>query len=828
MLGVDFLGSKFKLSHKTKLNKLCYYLPYNFLIGNKDEGIIYLKPGALMRSYTFTCPDLGSSSAESIAVISNYFNSAIKRMGDNWSCFYESRRQKTKEYPGSDWNNQLGFLVDSRRKDLFQNRNEHYKNYFFLTLCYQVKSDITSKGLSLLYKDNNTEGQDYYNKRNILKELQFFRDKCEEVISYIKSRIKISPLDNDRVVSYIASSLSTKWKKRIAPTVPAFFDSFITEEDVETGNCIKIGEYYCPVIAVRDFPSETYPAVFDILNKADVDYRWTTRWIGMDKIQASKLIEKYQKRFNNGRKSWGQVITESLSNVSTDRVDPAAIAFEEDTNEAKINLSKDYVSFGYYTSCLEVWDKDYDIAIEKANYLAGLINSCGFGAKVETSNSFQAWLGMLPGNNYSDVHKTLLSSANASHVIPLSSLWTGDFFNRWTYEHFGCSAPLLTAMSFRSPFFLNMNVGQIMHAFIFGPSGAGKSTLLCLLESQWMKYKNSQVIILDKDKSARGVCIGAGGNYVEPGADDFAFQPLKELDTEYDLVWAVDFIKLCLSEQKVECNAEKSEAIRSALIQLRETKAPEKRDITSFQQYVQDEEIKVGIEPYTIDGEYGAIFDAHETNLELSRFIMIEMGILMQKGPQCVTPALAFIFKFIEKLFAEENDDKGHPTLLVMDEAWVFLDNPYFAKKIDEWLRTLRKKKVAVVFATQDVPSVARSSIAPTILSQCQTRFFLADPNAMSEMLFQNYTTFGLSPSEIGSISQAAMQRDYFYKSPNGARMFQLELDEFQLALIVPPKSVLDRIESIYGRNSGKELAAEILRMQGFNPDIYLKNYKRS
>ena len=70
------------------------------------------------------------------------------------------------------------------------------------------------------------------------------------------------------------------------------------------------------------------------------------------------------------------------------------------------------------------------------------------------------------------------------------------------------------------------------------------------------------------------------------------------------------------------------------------------------------------------------------------------------------------------------------------------------------------------------------------------------------------------------------MKRDYFYKSPNGARMFQLELDDFQLALLCPPKSVLDRMESIYGRNSGKELAAEILKMQGFNPEIYLKNYK--
>ena len=320
--------------------------------------------------------------------------------------------------------------------------------------------------------------------------------------------------------------------------------------------------------------------------------------------------------------------------------------------------------------------------------------------------------------------------------------------------------------------------------------------------------------------------MASGGSYVESGADAFAFQPLKELESETDITWACEFIELCLTEQHIDVDARKRESIRAALLQLRDTKTPARRDITSFQQYVQDDDIKVGIEPYTLDGEYGAIFDAHDTKLDMSRFIMIEMGILMRLGSACITPALMFLFKFIEKLFAKENDDMGHPTLLVMDEAWVFLDNPYFAKKIDDWLRTLRKKHVAVVFATQDVPSVAKSSISTTILSQCQTRFFLADPNATSDMLSSYYASFGLEDSEIATIANARMKRDYFYKSPAGARLFDLELDSFQLALLCPPKAVLDEFERIYGRNSGKQIADEILRAQGFNPDVYMKNFK--
>jgi len=210
----------------------------------------------------------------------------------------------------------------------------------------------------------------------------------------------------------------------------------------------------------------------------------------------------------------------------------------------------------------------------------------------------------------------------------------------------------------------------------------------------------------------------------------------------------------------------------------------------------------------------------------VSKFTMFEMGTLMNLGQQCVVPALMHIFSLLESKFAKENDSNGHPTLLVLDEAWVFLQNKYCAKKLDDWFRTLAKRKVALVIATQDAPSVVKSSIISTILANCQTKIFLPDATANSTISSPAYQTLGLSESEIYSLTQATMKRDYFYKSTEGARMFQLELDKFQLALLCPPSAVLDQLERKYGRNSGKELAAEILEMQGFDARPYLKNFK--
>lgn len=275
--------------------------------------------------------------------------------------------------------------------------------------------------------------------------------------------------------------------------------------------------------------------------------------------------------------------------------------------------------------------------------------------------------------------------------------------------------------------------------------------------------------------------------------------------------------------QNIKCDATMSEAISVAIKQIRDERSPDDRTITTFQQYVNYinpitglEDIKIGVQPYTINGEYGRIFDAKNTNFSISKWIMIEMGTLMKMGQQAVTPALFFIFRFIEKVYSKPNGDPtGDPTLLILDEAWVFLDNPFFAKKIEEWLVTLRKKYVFCVFATQEVAKAVNSSLSTTIVSQCLTKIYLADPNAQSNVIKEYYKYFGLEENEIVSLSQARMKHDYLYKSPNGTRMFELGLDKFQLTILTPDHNLLNQLEKEYGRNSGIPLVEEILDRKG-------------
>jgi len=830
---LSFLNTFDFRPYREKQNRLSNYCPWSYFAGGFNEGIVLLKSGALMRTYSVVFPDLGSASTETIHNISFLFNESVKRLDNNWCLHFEAQRRLTKEYPRAKWTNIAGFFIDRRREDIFSSQKEHFAVAFYLTLTCRLKNDIYAKTKGILYKKQNKKNKsndDYFNMDIIRKEINAFREASNSCVSALASRTLVEPLNNDEVATFIHSTISSNNHPVITPRRHMLFDHYLTDSDLDIGTCLRLGDYYIPIIAIRDFPNETYPAIFHILNAAHVEYRWVTRWIAKNKTEAAKDIEKYQKRFYASRKSFGTIMAETVASFESGREDPAAVEFEADTNGAKIELAKDLFSFGYYTGNIMVWDKNYDTALDKAHYVIGLVNSTGFNAKIETVNSFNAFLGMQPGNAFANVRRPIVSSGNLSHIVPLSSIWPGLRHNDWTKECFDCAAPLLTcSTSSSTPFFLNLNVNDVGHAFIFGPSGAGKSTLLCLLESQFLKYRNANIVVFDKDKTARSIVMAAGGSYIEPGTGGLVFQPLRHLETASDMSWAAEFIACLCETQGVPVDADMNQAVVSALKLLRDTKSPELRTLSTFQLYCTytDKDgrnpLKSAVQPYTLSGQYASLFDSEVKDIALSRVVMIEMGALMNMGAGAVTPALMYLFRLIEKIYtAPDGGPKDGPTLLVLDEAWVFLDNNFFARKIEEWLVTLRKKHVFCVFATQEVAKAARSRISTTIVSQCLTKIYLADPSAETEVIAEYYKLFGLEPNEIAALSRAQMKKDYYYKSPRGSRMFELCLDPFQLALLSPDHRLLDKLEEKYGHNSGKPLAREILDAKGIPYKQYL------
>ena len=184
--------------------------------------------------------------------------------------------------------------------------------------------------------------------------------------------------------------------------------------------------------------------------------------------------------------------------------------------------------------------------------------------------------------------------------------------------------------------------------------------------------------------------------------------------------------------------------------------------------------MKRALEPYCLGGPYGRILDAEYEALGEASVQAFETDGLMSTA---IAPAvLSYLFHRIEDRF------DGRPTLLIIDEGWLALDDADFAGQLREWLKTLRKKNASVVFATQSLSDIDGSAIAPVIIESCPTRILLPNDRAIEPQIMEIYRRFGLNDRQIEILARATPKRDYYCQSRRGNRLFELGLGEVALA----------------------------------------------
>ena len=167
-------------------------------------------------------------------------------------------------------------------------------------------------------------------------------------------------------------------------------------------------------------------------------------------------------------------------------------------------------------------------------------------------------------------------------------------------------------------------------------------------------------------------------------------------------------------------------------------------------------------------------------------------------GSGAASAVLAYLFHRIEGRL------DGSPTLIIVDEGWLALDDPAFGAQLREWLKTLRKKNASVVFATQSLADIEGSPIAPAIVESCPTRLFLPNERALEPQINDIYRRFGLNDRQIEILARATPKRDYYCQSRRGNRLFELGLGPVALAFAAASsksdQAMITALVAEYGR----------------------------
>lgn len=809
--------------HRSKDAGLADLLNYAAVV---DDGVIVGKNGSFMAAWLYKGDDNASSTDEQREMISFRINQALVGLGNGWMLHVDAVRRPAPNYSEqglSQFPDPVSAAIDEERRRLFQRMGTMYEGYFVLTLTWFPPVLAQRKFVELMF-DDNTPTPDH--KARTMSLIEQFKREISNVEGRLSAAVKLTRLHGQKIVnedgtmathddflSWLQFCITGKHHPVQLPSNPMYLDALIGGQELRGGVVPKIGRNLIQVVAIEGFPLESTPGILTALGELPCEYRWSSRFIFIDQHEAVKHLDKF-------RKKWRQKVRgffDQVFNTNTGPVDQDALSMVEDAEAAIAEVNSGLVAAGYYTSVVILMDEDRNRLEASARQVEKAINRLGFAARIETTNTMDAYLGSLPGHGVENVRRPLINTMNLADLLPTSTIWTGSA---------SAPCPLYPPMSpalmhcvthGATPFRLNLHVRDLGHTFMFGPTGAGKSTHLGIIAAQLRRYASMSIYAFDKGMSIYPLTKAVGGLHFSVAADDdnLAFCPLQFLETKSDRAWAMEWIDTILALNGLITTPSQRNEIGNAVMSMHASGA---RTLSEFSVTIQDITIRDTIRQYTVDGSMGHLLDAEEDGLSLSDFTAFEIEELMNLGEKFALPVLLYLFRRIERSL------HGQPAVIILDEAWLMLGHPVFRAKIREWLKVMRKANCLVLMATQSLSDAANSGILDVIVESTATKIFLPNVYARDEDTAALYRRMGLNARQIEILATAIPKQQYYYVSEHGRRLYDLALGPLALAFVgASDKESVTTIKNLEAK-FGNQWVHEWLAGRGLNLNDYLES----
>lgn len=741
---------------------LADFLPWAALVA---PGVVLNKDGSLQRTARFRGPDLDSATPAELVATTARLNNALRRLGSGWALFVEARRDPAVGYPASDFPDPVSALVDLERREQFAQAGVHFESRYYLTFVWRPPAEEAARFEGLMIEGRARGGVDAW------EQARGFVQRTDRVLQLVETFMpQAAWLDDEQTLSFLHGAVSSTRQAVRVPETPIHLDVLLATQGLAGGLEPRLGDQHIRVLTVIGFPTATFPGILDDLNRLAFPYRWSTRALMLDKIDAVKLLSRIRRQWFAKRKSVAAILKEVMTNEASALVDSDAANKAADADAALQDLGADDVAQAFVTTTVVVWDPDPAAATEKLRLVEKAIQGRDFTVIPETVNAVEAWFGSLPGQVYANVRQPPISTINLAHMMPLSAVWAGPEGD----EHLAGPPLFHGRTDGATPFRFSLHVGDVGHCLVVGPTGAGKSVFLAMVALSFQRYRGAQIFAFDFGGAIRVAALAMGGDWHDLGGGGApALQPLARIDDISERSWAAEWLAVILGRQGAEITPQAREYLWSALCALASAPVNE-RTFTGLAALLQSNPLKLALKPFCVGGAFGRLLDAETETLGDARVQAFETRDLVKSA--AAAAVLTYLFHRVEQSL------DGRPTLVIIDEGWLALDDPAFSGQLREWLKTLRYRNASVVFATQSLADIKDSPVAPVIIESCLTRVLLANPHALEPQISAIYQRFGLNARQIEILARATPKRDYYCQSPLGDRLFDLGLGEVALA----------------------------------------------
>ena len=250
---------------------------------------------------------------------------------------------------------------------------------------------------------------------------------------------------------------------------------------------------------------------------------------------------------------------------------------------------------------------------------------------------------------------------------------------------------------------------------------------------QALQYK-PRIVILDLGGSYRWITKFLGGRYISMKPDGStkggpALQPFSLERSESTYRFLVAWITRLLQLGNYEVGPEAKEDIRRRIQDIYDLPRSQ-RTLGNLKRRL-DVAMWPALSPWVEDGPWAATFDGPPPEVgpegDDSWWQVIDLEGAKEHKDWC-TAALFFLFERF-RLVIDDDAEISRVKLMVVDEAWMYLQDEAVLNALMEAAKTWRKRNAALIMATQSVGDVSSSPEALALLEMLPTKIFLANPD---------------------------------------------------------------------------------------------------
>ena len=497
----------------------------------------------------------------------------------------------------------------------------------------------------------------------------------------------------------------------------------VSELEAERRNLRLDGE---PVVlySLLSPPGSARSNLLADLYRLDATLTVTLEWRPQRLDSARRKIRGAQRHYFSKRYSMSAHVQETEGSAAA-MVDTAAAAESDRLGDALVELETDGVAYGDLALTVAIHGPlahtdslDGDIRRIFASHDAKVIRE-GYG-------QLPAWFSRMPGQpRRRQVRSVFVSAGVAACMAPIFGPPVGTPQS----AHLRAAALAVLETQWRTPYHYDLFAGDVGHTLVLGATGAGKSFALNFLLVQALQY-DPRILILDLGGSYRWLTQFLGGGYMElsPAAADgegFQLRPFSLPAGERTYQFLTGWISRLLRIGGWNLSGSDPSEIRARVEDLYAF-APAERTLGTLVHSLPSK-MWPALGRWHGDGAWGRYFDnpADGDDLQFQDWQVIDMAGAAEHDDLCE----AALFYLLERLrLALENpDETARVKLMVVDEAWRYLQDPAVLSYLAEAAKTWRKKNAALIVATQSAVDVTGTAGAEALLESMPTKLFLAN-----------------------------------------------------------------------------------------------------